>query len=137
MGLWWKIVDKKPPIKSNTVWFYGDPSAISKDWPVLWRFGQDRYSLAVGDFPRCGEFTDGYYVFFHSGFVTMQFRRLLTSRYLMVRVGPDPVEFWVENKNGHVGELSRTGVVVPRIGLRRNSTGSLLQQTTLGLHTWV
>ena len=140
-GFWWEKMSQntKPPIRTSTVWFDGDPSAISKKVPIFWRFAQDWHSLLVGDFSGDTDFSEGYYIFFCSGGETMKFRRLLTSRYVMVRVGPSPVNFWVKNELGCLGELSKTGVRVPPGNrfYRNKSSKSFLQQTATGSHTWV
>jgi hypothetical protein len=90
MGLWWKDVNVKPPEdKGYFVTFNGDSAAISKRWPILWRFGQNWHILQIahGDSP-CQ-------LYFRSedGRI-MRYRRRIYTEYAAVRVGPESVMFW-------------------------------------------
>ena len=51
----------------------------------------------------------------------MVYRRVITERYIMVRIGPEPVTFWARNiKNRELLKAQKTDIVVPSIysGLR-------------------
>jgi hypothetical protein len=136
MGLWWQTVDATPP-GEGSVTFEGDPNALSKRWPILWRYHQDWYSLKVVMPP---DYRLEGWVYFQAGEITMKYRRCIMDRYIMVRVGPNPVTFWVETRDGRPGSLSLTGGKKPGI-LRRNPDLSglaiLAQQAQHGTHAYM
>ena len=136
MGICWKNVDNQPPAE-GFVEFAGDKTALSKRWPILWRYQQNWYSLKV-EIP--GSSQSGYCVFFQAGDRTMQYRRFVSTIYIMVRVGQGPVKFWVETWDGRFGKLSRTAGMKPGL-LRPNSHLSghaiLAQQRLHGSHTYI
>jgi len=99
VGLWWKKVDvEAPPTGDGVVWFAGDRKAMSKRIPILWRFNQNYHLLKVD--PRSGRYyKTGYFIYFASGNTVMRYRTRLHSGYIAVRVGPEPVRFWIEKDN--------------------------------------
>jgi hypothetical protein len=134
--MWWKNVDVEPP-KQGAVTLDGDPKAISKRWPIIWRFGQNWQSLMIR-VPHIH--SRGYRAFFSSGGVTMMCRRELVSLYIMVRIGPDPVTFWVEDHRGVPGELVLTEGMMPgllRKDVSQNHLEALAIQRTFGGHTFI
>jgi hypothetical protein len=108
MGLWWKTVDVQPPKDSKKlVTFDGDPKALSKRWPVIWRLSQNWHIIRV-------EGGEGYHFFFrsHHGHV-MQYRKWLYSDYVAVRVGPESVTFWAQDVAGAAIEIHNTSITIP------------------------
>lgn len=139
MGLWWKKVNGQIPVR-NAVTFTGDPSTVPKSIPILWRYLQDWHCLQVMDW-RDHNFGAGYHLFFSSGSHMMRYRRVLRTRFVMVRVGTEPVTFWVENTKGVAGELVNSGKMVPAHRFRpdRSKPGSSSLETieALGEIAWV
>ena len=119
MGLFWKHVKKDAPEEGLFVRFEGDKEAVSKQWPLWWRLQNNRHSLAVADI----DYKKGYRIYFKAGDVTMCYRLLLNTEFVLVRVGPEPVTFWVEDQDGNVGVLMKTNGMRPGIGRRRNPSG--------------
>ncbi len=96
MGLWWKKVDATPPEEGCAV-FEGDPKALSKRWPILWRFHQRWAHIYIGlDMSEMS----GYILYFESGGTVMRYRRTLRTVVVFARIGPDPVRFWAIDANG-------------------------------------
>ncbi len=106
MGVWWEDVDV--PVPKQVVRFAGDPSAISKRWPVLWRFGQDWHCLQVS-----GDYESGYRLYFATGRHQMSHKSLISARFVMVREGPEPVVFWAEDEHGEQINLIKTRRMLP------------------------
>jgi len=129
MGVWWQEVHV--PVPEVKLHFAGDPSAISKAWPVLWRYGQDWHCLQVAT-----DFEYGYRIYFATRTTQMSHKKLLTSRFVMVREGTEPVIFWAENYHGEHIELQKTGRMIPANQLRpdrsRSGASSLQTLETLG-----
>ncbi|MES2748941.1 MAG: hypothetical protein V4606_00920 [Patescibacteria group bacterium] len=139
MGLWWEEVNDKVPFAS-AVTFSADKSAVSKRVPILWRFMQDWHCLQVMGWHGHGH-DGGYRLFFASGLHKMRYRKVLRTRFVMVRVGTEPVSFWVENTKGVAGELIRNGRMVPAHRFRpdRSSedSSSVSMIKDLGEIAWV
>jgi hypothetical protein len=145
MGLWWKRVFFDEVPMEATVRFAGNPSAMSKSVPILWRYMQDWHCLQVGSVGN-GEFSDGYHLFFTSSDnsddgLVMQYRRLLRARFIMVREGPEPVRFFITDSSfARPGELIKTDVMVPANRFRRDVTPSrsvTQKLAVIGPITWV
>lgn len=116
MGLWWKSIPYQNIHENGIVHFKGDSSALSKRWPVLWRYCQDWYILSVHEIqPSWFRFrpSDGYRLYFVAAEVAMEFRGLIRTRYVAVRVGPTPVSFWAKSSSGRHIRLSKTGAMIP------------------------
>ena len=106
MGLWWKRVWVEVP--KQVLQFAGDPSAVSKSWPILWRYGQDRHCLQI-----VGKYELGYRLYFSTETRIMSFRNQLVSRFVSVMEGPEPVVFWAIDDNGVKLEILKTGRMLP------------------------
>ena len=136
MGLWWKKVNAQLPC-CGAVSIEGDSEAVSKRWPIVWRFGQNWISLIVQE-PY--DFWGGYHVYFSSPSGTMKYRKLLFTKFVMVRIGPDRLNFWVEDTQGNVGRLALTEAALSGL-FRRRSTQSQVQtlerQRMFGSHTFI
>ncbi len=89
MGRWWKNTVHNPPEdEERKVTFEGDSEALSKRWPVLWRFCQNWRILKVAR-------TGGFKLYFRSANgQRMRYRSLIFNDYVAVRVGPEEVTFW-------------------------------------------
>ncbi len=89
MGRWWKDTVHNPPEdQERKVTFIGDTGALSKRWPILWRFCQNWRILKVA---RSGSFR----LYFRSANgKRMVYRWPIFADYVAVRVGPEEVTFW-------------------------------------------
>ena len=69
-----------------------------------------------------GKFENGYNFYFSTGQTTMVYRKDLKSRFVMVREGKEPVEFWVYSIFGTLYplELRETGRMLPATRARIN-----------------
>lgn len=124
---------------NHTVYFDGDPGAVSQSVPVLWRFSQDWWTIEVKDTGRQTH-QHGYYLFRHIGGISMKYQKSLHTRYVMVRVGPLPATYWARCKiDNSLLMLKRTTVMKPacRFKSDRNVGVTLQEQLTWGGHSWV
>jgi hypothetical protein len=89
MGRWWKNTVHNPPEdEERRVTFKGDPNALSKRWPILWRYCQNWRIIRVAR-------TSGFKFYFCSkNGQRMRYRSLIFRDYVAVRVGPEEVTFW-------------------------------------------
>ena len=111
MGLWFEKINTTPPTdEERVVFFKSDPQALSKRWPILWRFCQNWHILKVassGPFRLYFRSADGQ---------CMRSRRSVSSEYVGVRVGPTDVAFWaVRDSDGEEAKLARMNVSIPGI----------------------
>lgn len=88
MGLWWRRAEPFRMPRGEGVSFEGIYGLSSKRIPLLWRVWWPYYVLKVTGFQN------SYELEFISGGAHMVFRRRITTRYVAVRIGPDPVQFW-------------------------------------------
>jgi hypothetical protein len=89
MGLCCKNTVHNPPEdEERKVTFKGDPDALSKRWPILWRFCQNWRILKVA---RTGSFK---LYFLSVNGQRMRYRDRIFKDYVVVRVGPEEVTFW-------------------------------------------
>jgi hypothetical protein len=110
MGRWWKDTYSAPSEdEERRVTFKGDPGALSKKWPILWRFHQNWRILKV-------ERSSSFSLYFRSASgQCMKYRWPIWSDYVAVRVGPDEVAFWaVSNMGGDHLKIVDMGVCIPR-----------------------
>ncbi len=115
MGLWWKNVDAQPPEDAEKfITFKADPEALSKRWPILWRFCQNWHIIKVTVFPKPCKL----YFRSESG-QTMLFRGRIFSDYVAVRVGSEDVMFWVVCGTGIYPKMARMNITIPGM-LRRD-----------------
>ncbi len=124
MGIWWEHVDVNPYSVSEdrVAHFSGEPGAMPKHIPILWRFNQNYHLLEVSI--EHGYPENGYHIYFFSGKTVMCCRRELVTRYVAVRIGPKPVKFWIKsNCPGIAGTLTKTGFVYSPI--RHQPVGDL------------
>jgi hypothetical protein len=137
MGLWWKEeLSLSDPGWQSRVKFSGDPSAVPKSWPVLWRYGQDWHCLQV-----CGHYEAGYQLHFMTNQTRRTFDKFLTARFVMVREGQEKVIFWARDVDRNPVELKKTGRMVPAHRFRpdRSESNSSTLETikALGKIAWV
>ena len=109
MGLWWKKTYEIPTgdIEKN-VSFGGDPEALSKRWPILWRFCQNWQILRVAS-------SEGFRLHFRTADgQCMSYRNLIFSEYVAVRVGTEIVLFWATSgKTGHALKIADMRIMIP------------------------
>jgi hypothetical protein len=143
-GYWWKRWwwDEVPI--ASTVRLDGDPSAMSKKVPILWRYWQDWWCLEVEGL-QDGTCKDGYYLFFTTsddpdhGDVR-RYHKKLHAPYIMVREGQGPVRFWIADEDSQPGLLRKTGLMVPANRWRRNASSGSVPSTSeilQGGQVWV
>ena len=111
MGRWWKNTVHNPPEdEERKVTFKGDPKALSKRWPILWRFCQNWRILKV-------ERTGGFKLYFRStNGQRMRYRWLIFNDYVVVRVGPEDVTFWAvcaKEQEYTPLKIADTGLLIP------------------------
>ena len=105
MGVFWRITQGNY-VPVETLILKETTGTLSGAWPFLWRFGQYYYLLELQD----GRYAKGYYVFTHSEEDrTLRFHCLSHTRFLMVRVGPEPKRVWVET---HLPMLGRKCLIL-------------------------
>jgi len=101
---------------------------------------QDWHCLEVGKW-QVHDCDAGYRMFFSSGNRTMQYGWLLRARFVMVRVGPESVYFWVEDKKGVPGGLTKTGRMHPANPFRpdrsKEGSSSLKELSVRGQIIWI
>ena len=100
MGLCWKKVPFVLPVAEQGIEFKGDPTAWPKWTEPLWRFQQQWEVLYI--FRR----GNGYRVTFTSCGHSMEYRRLLRSDYIAVRIGPEDTWFQACDEYGRILSMS-------------------------------
>jgi hypothetical protein len=108
MGRWWKDTVFNPPEDAERkVTFEGDSEALSKKWPILWRFYQNWRIIRVAS-------SGGFRLYFQStNGQRMVYRWPIFKDYVAVRVGPEEVTFWAVS----AGEQEYTPLKVVDMGV--------------------
>lgn len=95
MGVFWRIASNNYRSLQALV-LQERKGTISGDVPFLWRLGQYRYLLEVtGDTYR-----KGYYLYSYTEKdKTLRFHEIIHTKYVVVPVGPDKIDYWAEDRN--------------------------------------
>ncbi len=127
MGLWWQNVQATQPVdQTESVTFKGDPRALSKRWPILWRFFQNWHIIRI-----TGSTSFSLYFRSKNG-QCMKFRKLIFSDYVAVRIGPEEVTFWAVSRNGDNLLADRTDGWIPG-RFRKDTRGPVISLHALQL----
>lgn len=113
MGLWWKVVNET--ISGDGVVFEDDPTSLSKAYPLLWRRAQNWHCIDFGSNFMDGH-EEGYQLYFSCESISMLYRRIITERYVMARIGPEAASFWARHaQTKHLLRPRITDIVIPSV----------------------
>ncbi len=111
MELLWKKMNEYT--SGVGVKFDGDPTSLSKAYPVLWRGAQNWHCIDFGSNLMDG-YDEGYYLYRSCKSIPMLYRRVVTERYVMARIGPESVSFWARSTQTKCMLRPRiTDIVIP------------------------
>lgn len=115
MGLWWKNDNATPPEDAERkVSYNGDPQALSKRYPILWRQRQNWQLLRVAS-------SVPYWLHFQSANGRcMQYRKLIHTEFVAVRIGPEAATFWAVDAHREPLKIADMRIMFPA-QLRRDS----------------
>ena len=93
--------------------FDGDPTSLSKAYPMLWRGAQNWHCIDFG-YNLMDGYEEGYYLYRSCESIPMIYRRALTERYVMTRIGPESVSFWAKSsQTKRMLQPRITDIVIP------------------------
>lgn len=87
MGLWWRRVPGLPKnLSKDGLYYKGDPKALPKWIPILWRFQHKWRIIRIGrDRP--------YVLYFAGGGYAARFHQVIHTRFVCVRIPHSEVRF--------------------------------------------